>query len=99
MAKFVSVMGEKKGGVNYKIPDGKKNAGQNKVLLTPAGKRAKFNAELENGIGLTVNGEVKYNEDGSMHYLSNKQKAYRKGYLQAQNEQRAIYAKQHAKKQ
>lgn len=93
MAKFVSVIGAKKGGVNYKIPKGKKNEGQTKILLTPEGKRAKFSAELENGIGLTVNGEVKFNKDGSTHYLTNKQKAFRQGYLNAQNEQRTIFAK------
>ena len=88
-------MNEKKGGVNYVIPKGKKNAGKQKVLLTPAGKRAKYNAELECGRGLTVRGEIKYNEDGSTHYLTKPQRAYRQGYLNAQNEQRVIYAKAH----
>lgn len=69
--------------------------GNKKVLLTPAGKRAKYNAELDCGRGLTVQGEIKYNKDGSTHYLTKQQKAFRHGYLQAQNEQRAIYAKAH----
>ncbi len=106
MAKFKNVFGEKKGGVSYKLTKGE-HANETVTLLTPAGKRSKFQAELKQDKHLTSSGVVKTMDrinrrTGEVHTierpLTDCQRAYRQGYINAQNESRAIYAKTHAQK-
>lgn len=98
--KYVNTFGIKKGGVCVKNKSDDKDI----TLLTPEGKRAKFQAEIKQGTHFTNDGKVKNYEKTNRatgevtnvpRRLSDVQRAYRQGYLQAQNEQRAIYAKTH----
>lgn len=96
--KYVNSFGVKKGGIEYKIPEGKPHAGETRILLTPEGKRAKYNLELETGVKLTNEGEPKRNKDESLKYLNASERGFRTGFISSQNEQRAIYARNHAQK-
>lgn len=96
--KKIDAFGVKNGGIVYTVPEGKKNAGQTKILLTPEGKRAKFKLELATEQKFCNNGQPKYNEDESAMHLNVGERIYRKAYIAAQNESRAIYAKQHSTK-
>lgn len=98
--KYVNTFGVKKGGIKYTIPEGKKDAGETRVLLTPEGKRAKYKHELETGQRFTNDGKLKLDEkhNNAPIRLSDLARAHRQGYLAAQNEQRAIYARNHAQK-
>lgn len=106
MEKFKNVFGAKKGGVPYKLTKGE-HSGEQVTLLTPDGKRAKFMAEIKNNKHYTASGVVKTNDHidrktGKVtkveRSLTDVERAYRQGYLHAQNETRAIYAKTHAQK-
>lgn len=99
-SKYVNTFGVQKGGVCVKSNKDDKCI----TLLTPEGKRAKYQAEMQKGVHFTNNGAVKTFERTNhatgevinvQRRLSDTQRAYRQGYLQAQNEQRAIYAKAH----
>lgn len=98
--KYVNTFGVKKGGIKYTIPEGKKDAGETRVLLTPEGKRAKYKHEIRNGYKFTNDGKQKLDEKHNNvgMRLTDLDRSFRQGYLAAQNEQRAIYAKKHAQK-
>lgn len=61
------------------------------VLLNPQEKRDKFFNELYNGVALTNENNVKYKRNGKFKYLTDVQKAYRSGYIQAQNDSAKCY--------
>ena len=68
----------KKIGVTGKDKDGK-----SVTLLNPNGKGKKYAAELKRGTRFTNDGKQKTTKSGKKLSLSNTQKAYRSGYLQA----------------
>ena len=69
--------------------------GMNKVLLNPQEKRNKFFAELKGGTAITNLGEVKKHKNGRKKTLTKEQRAYRSGYIQAQNDSAACYNAKH----
>ncbi len=73
--------------------------GNTGVVLTPAGKGAKYAAELKSGKRYTNAGQTKVGENGKPLGLSKAQRAYRGGYLKArQDNAKAYNAKKAAKK-
>lgn len=66
-------------------------AGKSKKLLTPHGKGKKYARELSTGIRETNMGSVKKNEKGQVMTLTEKQRAYRSGYLDAQKDSAKAY--------
>lgn len=93
-------LGKTKSGKNAKsgtvvtYKDGKKQ-----TFLTPSGKGAKYAEEQRTGIARTNDMEVKVGDDGLPKRLTEKQKAYRGGYLDAlKDSSKAYNAKQSAKK-
>lgn len=65
--------------------------GEIKTLLTPAGKAAKYVAEISNNMCCTNDGEVKFGKNGKPKRLTAKQKAYRAGYLDARKDNAKVY--------
>ncbi len=59
----------------------KSSDGSQRILLTPAGKSAKYAAELKQGVHLTNTGEVKTNRQGKERRLTDTEAAFRSGYL------------------
>ncbi len=73
-----------------------KNSGQVvKTLLNPSEKAKKFLTELKQGINLTNSNLVKNDSNGNPIELSEKQKAYRAGYLAARRDNAAAYCHKH----
>ncbi len=69
--------------------------GKSKKLLTPHGKGKKYARELSTGVRETNIGSVKKDKKGAVMMLSEKQRAYRSGYLDAQKDSaKAFKAKQ-----
>ncbi len=60
--------------------------GETKVLLNPAGKGAKYAAELKDNKHYTNEGKIKTNSNGKIKRLSDTQRAYRSGYLKARSD-------------
>lgn len=60
--------------------------GKNVTLLNPAEKGKKFAIELSHNVRLTNNGRQKTNKKGAPLKLTNTQKSYRAGYLQARKD-------------
>lgn len=81
------------GGKLFKRKDGKEI-----TLLTPAGKGKKYSKELKDGHSYTNSGKLRTDEDGPIP-LSNEQKAWRSGYLQARKDGAAAYKYNKNKKQ
>lgn len=79
--------------VKYTIKKGR-NKGKTVTLLNPAEKRAKCFDELSAGVGLTndpKHRQVKRNSKGKQKLLTNAQKAYRAGYIQAGTDSAKCY--------
>lgn len=76
----------------------KTKKGKNVTLLNPSEKGGKFARELKSGIGETNLGEVKTHKNGKPKKLSDTQKSYRSGYLQARKDSAAAYKAKHKKK-
>lgn len=73
--------------------------GSTKTLLTPSGKGEKFAEELRTNIRKTNGGTIKRDEYAMPMELTNEQRAYRSGYLEAQKDSARIYsAKKRGKK-
>ena len=68
------------------------------VLLNPHEKRNKFFAELQKGVALTNTHNVKKSEKGRAKKLTKEQRAYRAGYIQAQNDAAACFNAKNKKK-
>ncbi len=66
-------------------------AGQQRTLLTPHGKGAKFATELRNKTRITNEGVVKKDKSGKRSVLTREQAAYRSGYLDAQKDAANAY--------
>ena len=75
------------GGKNYAV-----------TLLNPHEKRQKYFGELQSGVAITNDGEFKRDERGNKKKLTKQQRAYRAGYIQAQNDSVACYNAKHGKK-
>ena len=65
--------------------------GEVKVLLTPAGRGAKYSAELKNRKRYTNSGSVKKDDKGKAMKLNCCQRAYRSGYLAARKDNAKAY--------
>ena len=65
--------------------------GSRQSVLTPAGKGAKAAKELKTGIRMTNEGQMKVDRDGVAQILSDSQRAWRSGYLQARKDGAAAY--------
>lgn len=61
------------------------------VLLNPQEKRLKYFDELRGKTALTNDWKVKKDKSGKKKTLSKQQRAYRSGYIQAQNDSAACY--------
>ncbi len=75
-----------KSGVTLTFKDGSET-----TLLNPSGKATKYVMELKTGERRTNNGMVKIGEDGESLKLTEKQRAYRSGYLDAQKDSAKAY--------
>ena len=76
----------------------KNKKGKNVTLLNPAEKGRKFADELHNGIKLTNSGHLKYNRNGGYIKLTNTEKAFRSGYLQARKDGARAYKAKHKRR-
>ncbi len=65
--------------------------GTNITLLTPNGKGAKYAKELEHNVGITNDGFVKKDKKGRVIKLTDKQRSYRSGYLDARKDAAKAY--------
>lgn len=63
-----------------------KKTGNVRFLLNPAQKGTKYAVELKHGKALTNNLKRKTTKNGSQKVLTEKQKAYRAGYLDARKD-------------
>ncbi len=61
------------------------------TLLNPKEKGRKFADELGNGVRQTNDGHLKFNKDGTYIRLSETEKAYRAGYLDARKDSAKCY--------
>ena len=61
------------------------------TLLTPSGKGAKFAKELHEGVRYTNDGYKKLDEYGYTQELTDSQRAYRSGFLQAQKDSARLH--------
>lgn len=71
--------------------------GKDVILLNPSEKAGKFAAELSTGIRYTNEGDYKVDENGEVG-LSDTQRAYRSGYLDARQDSADAYNYNKAKK-
>jgi len=69
----------------------KTKKGKEIILLNPSEKGRKFASELGAGVKYTNAGEVKYDKNNKPVTLSNTQKAFRSGYLQARKDGARAY--------
>ena len=76
----------------------KNRRGKKVVLLNPQEKRNKFFDELSNNVALTNDNHLKTKRNGKPKRLTDAQKAYRSGYIQAQNDSAACYKARKAKR-
>ena len=76
---------------------GTNSRGQKVTLLTPAGKGAKYAKELREKVRYNNNGTLKVNQAGEVQPLTQSQKAYRAGYLVAQNDSAGAYLSKRAR--
>lgn len=65
--------------------------GKEVTLLNPSEKAAKYSDELRNGVRYTNDGKYKADEDGVVLGLSDAQKSYRSGYLDARKDSARAY--------
>lgn len=70
--------------------------GKTITLLNPSEKGKKFAAELRNNTRYTNNNKAKTDKDGVIQSLSDTQRAYRSGYLDARKDSANCY--KHLKK-
>lgn len=69
--------------------------GQDVILLNPSEKGTKMFDELQNDVHITNDGMIKTDKNGKPRRLSDTQKAYRSGYLQAQKDSRRAFKSKH----
>lgn len=62
------------------------NTGVRKKLLNPAGKGRKFAAELKSNKHYTNDGKTKVTKSGKLKRLTDTERSYRSGYLQARQD-------------
>ena len=74
----------------YTIKKGKRK-GQTIYLLNPWEKGTKYFDELMNDGRITNLGEIKFNKNGKKMRLSDTQRSYRQGYLDAQKDSRKCF--------
>lgn len=67
--------------------------GVQKKLLNPGGKRLKYKAELRDGKHYTNDGKTKVDKKGKVKRLTDVQRAYRSGYIQASIDGAKAYKK------
>lgn len=68
---------------------------EERVLLNPHGKYGKATAELQHGVRITNDGEIKRNKNGEPLTLTKGQRAYRAGYRSAVIDQTKAYNAKH----
>ena len=64
----------------------KNKKGRDVVLLNPSEKARKFADELGNGVKQTNIGMIKFNKNGQPIRLTDSEKSFRRGYLQARKD-------------
>ena len=69
----------------------KNKKGKEVILLNPSEKARKFADELGNGVKQTNKGSLKYDKNGNYARLSDTEKAYRSGYLDARKDSAKAY--------
>ena len=69
----------------------KSRNGKDVTLLNPSEKGRKYADELRNGVKQTNEGMLKWGDDGKPERLTDKAKAYRAGYLDAQKDSAKAY--------
>ena len=72
--------------------------GNGSVLLNPSEKRDKFFKELKQGVKRTNDGKFKLTKDKKAMRLTKEERAYRSGYIQAQNDSVKCYNAKKKKK-
>lgn len=68
------------------------------TLLNPSEKREKYFVELKQGVKRTNKGSYKLDEKKKAIRLTPEQRAYRSGYIAAQNDSAKCYNAKHKKK-
>ena len=69
----------------------KNKKGRDVVLLNPAEKARKFADELGNGVKQTNTGMIKFGKDGRPVKLTDTEKAFRSGYLNARKDSAKVF--------
>lgn len=77
---------------------GTNKKGERITLLNPYGKGKKYASELKHGRKITNDFKRKTNKNGSSMKLTEKQKSYRAGYLQARQDSANCYRAKRSKK-
>ncbi len=97
MANKWSKVGPVKGRGGKQIGTKVRNNSTNKVhvLLNPHGKYGKATVELQQGVRMTNDGEIKRNQSGEPLTLTKEQRAYRAGYRSAVIDQTKAYKAKH----
>lgn len=97
MAKKWGKVGPVKGRGGKQIGTKVRNnsTGKERVLLNPHGKYGKATAELNQGVRMTNEGEIKRDENGEPLTLTREQRAYRAGYRSAVIDQTKAYNANH----
>ena len=75
----------------------KTKKGKKITLLNPSEKGRKFADELRNGAKQTNDGFIKFGNDGKAIRLTDTEKSYRSGYLDAQKDSAKAYKARKAK--
>ncbi len=97
MAKKWSKVGPVKGRGGKQIGTRLRNNSTDKerVPLNPHGKYGKATVELQQGVRMTNEGEIKRNKKGEPLTLTKEQRAYRAGYRSAVIDQTKAYKAKH----
>lgn len=69
--------------------------GKEVILLNPSEKARKFADELGNGVKVTNKGMLKFGKDGKPVKLTDTEKSFRSGYLQARKDSAQAYKSKH----
>ena len=73
------------------MPGDFRKKGREVVLLNPSEKARKFADELGNGVKQTNTGMIKFDKSGKPVKLTDTEKSFRSGYLQARQDNAKAY--------
>lgn len=98
MAKWDKVKPVNKNGKQIGTRVRNNETGKELTLLNPHGKYDKITLELQDGVRMTNEGEIKKDKNGAPLRLTDEQKAFRAGYRSAVIDQTKAYNSKHGGK-